>query len=281
MSDLYNKAQEAVDFIKSKIGDFQPLTAIVLGSGLGGAADEQNQEQEIIIEAKDIPGWPVSTAPSHAGKLIFKNIDGRDIVILQGRVHYYEGYSMQEVTFPTRVICMLGIKEYIATNASGGISHWLQSGDIVAVTDHINLMGANPLRGADEPRWNVRFPDMTHAYSPRLLDLMERAASLAGVHNLKRGVYAAFAGPSFETPAEVKMAKILGADLAGMSTVPEIIVANAMGVECGALSCVANKAAGLTGEKLTAQEVLDNMAKSAGALANLLKNLIHELNLAK
>ena len=222
----YDKAQEAVEFIKAKIKDRQVLTAIVLGSGLGQASGSQADEDEIIINAADIPNWPVSTAPGHAGRLIFKNIEGRGIVILQGRVHYYEGYSMQEVTFPTRVVCMLGIKEYIATNASGGISHWLQSGDIVAVTDHINLMGANPLRGKNEARWNVRFPDMTHAYSKRLLDLMERAASLSGVHNLKRGVYAAFAGPSFETPAEVKMAKILGADLAGMSTVPEIIVAN-------------------------------------------------------
>lgn len=185
---------------------------------------------------------------------------------------------MQAVTFPTRVVCMLGIKEYIATNASGGISHWLQAGDIVAVQDHINLMGNNPLIGADEPRWNVRFPDMTHAYSPRLLELMDRAASRAGISNLKRGVYAAFSGPSFETPAEVKMAKILGADLAGMSTVPEIITANAMGVDAGALSCVANKAAGLSDDALTEEEVLREMSKSAQSLAQILKNLVHELN---
>ncbi len=271
----YEQALEALKYIQECSEDFKPLTAVVLGSGLGEAAEDV--EEPVVLKGEDIPNWPVSTAPGHAGQVIMGKIAGRPVVLLQGRVHFYEGYCLQAVTFPTRVLGMLGVRQFVATNACGGIRDDLRTGDIVAVEDHINLMGANPLTGPTEPRWNPRFPDMSHAYSPRLLSLMERAAGSAGVE-LKRGVYAAFMGPSFETPAEVRMARALGADLAGMSTVPEVIVANAMGIETGVLSCVANKAAGLTDGTLTEQEVLDAMAGAAHDLAGVIHALMRVLN---
>ena len=178
---------------------------------------------------------------------------------------------MKAVTFPARIIGMLGVKYYIATNASGAINTSYSAGEIIAVRDHINLMGDNPLRGRNDDRWNVRFPDMSHAYDPDILEI------LAGF-GLKSGVYAAFMGPSFETPAEVKMAGILGADLAGMSTVPEVITANSMGMRVAALACVANMAAGIEQDKtLTAQEVFDNMAETSEKLADLIVKLITKL----
>lgn len=271
----YEQAQEALDFIRRRTGGFQPLTAIVLGSGLGEAAEAVEDPQ--VLWGRDIPNWPASTAPGHAGRLVMGTLEGRPVAVLQGRVHYYEGHSMRAVTFPTRVLGMMGVRQYVATNAAGGIRASLGPGDIAAVTDHINLMGANPLTGPVEPRWNLRFPDMTHAYSPRLLDLLDRAAAQSGV-SLKRGVYAAFMGPSFETPAEVRMARTLGADLAGMSTVPEVIVASAMGLEVAALSCVANKAAGLANQRLTQEDVLEAMMETARSLLKVLRALMRELN---
>ena len=260
----YDDAQQAADFIKKFIID-TPLTAIVAGSGLGDIADVI--ENKIVIDAQDIPNWPRSTAPSHAGKIIAGKIYNRNILLLQGRVHYYEGYSMQAVTFPVRVLKILGVKEYIATNAAGAINKNFIAGDIIAVKDHINLMGNNPLIGANEPRFNVRFPDMTHAYDEKILEILKSLG-------LKTGVYAAFTGPSYETPAEIKMAGILGADLAGMSTVPEVIVANAMKIRTAVLSCVANMAAGISETELTEQEVIENMKKTSSKLAQVIVKLI-------
>ncbi|MBR1486803.1 MAG: purine-nucleoside phosphorylase, partial [Synergistaceae bacterium] len=229
-------------------------------------------ENKIVIDAAEIPSWPSSTAPGHAGKIIIGKIHNRNIILLQGRVHYYEGYSMQAVTFPVRVLKFLGVREYIATNASGAINKNFKIGDIIAVRDHINLMGINPLIGVNEPRFNTRFPDMTHAYNPEILEILKS-------FGLKTGVYAAFSGPSYETPAEIKMAGLLGADLAGMSTVPEIIVANAMKMKCAVLSCVANLAAGISENELMEQEVFDNMKKTSSNLAKLIVNLIKQLEI--
>ena len=244
-----------------------PDVAVVLGSGLGAFAEEL--EDAIAIPYGDIPHFVVSTAPGHAGQVFLGSLRGRPVVLLKGRAHYYEGYSMRQVTLPVRVLGLWGVKQYVATNAAGGMSYSLWPGDIVAVQDHINLMGDNPLIGPAEPRWNVRFPDMTYAYSPRLNDLIERAAAEAGVP-VQRGIYAAFSGPSYETPAEVRMARLLGADLVGMSTVPEVIVANAMGMETAVLSCVANKAAGMSENLLTEEEVLSTMNASSQTLARLI-----------
>ena len=270
----YDRAARALEHIRCAAGDFKPRVAVVLGSGLGSVADEV--EDARILSAAEIPGWPRSTAPGHAGRVVMGTLEGCPVILLQGRVHCYEGYSMQDVTFPVRVLGMMGVRQYVATNASGGVNPELAPGDIAAVQDHINLMGANPLVGPSEPRWNVRFPDMTHAYSPRLLELLDRAAAGAGL-TLKRGVYAAFMGPSYETPAEVRMARTLGADLVGMSTVPEVIVANAMGMETAVLSCVANRASGMGDEHLTEEEVLRVMAESSRSLALLIRGLMRAL----
>lgn len=266
----YEDALEALHFLQNFIKD-TPDFAIVTGSGLGSIADIV--DDKIIIDAHDIPHWPVATAPSHAGKFIYGKIAKANVILLQGRLHYYEGYSLKAVTFPVRIIAMLGAKFYIATNASGAINTNYRPGEIIAIKDHINLMGNNPLNGPNDDRWNTRFPDMSNAYNRNILDILSE-------FGIKQGVYAAFMGPSFETPAEIKMARILGADLAGMSTVPEIITANAMGLKCAGLSCVANLAAGIDPHKtLTAQEVIDVMNASSGKLAQLIINLIKKLNL--
>ena len=264
----YEDALESVRYLQKFITD-TPEIAIVAGSGLGRIADIL--EDKIIIDGENIPHWPNSTAPGHAGKIILGKISGRPVLIMQGRVHYYEGYSMKAVTFPVRVLGMLGVKYYIATNASGAINASYSPGEIIAVNDHINLMGANPLSGSNDDRWNVRFPDMSHAYAPEILEI------LSGF-GLRQGVYAAFMGPSFETPAEIRMARTLGGDLAGMSTVPEVITANAMGMKVAVLSCVANMAAGIEPDKtLTGQEVLDNMAAASEKLADLIVKLVGKL----
>ncbi|MBQ3447958.1 MAG: purine-nucleoside phosphorylase, partial [Synergistaceae bacterium] len=227
---------------------------------------------KVTIDVHEIPHWPSSTAPGHSGKLIIGKISGRPVLLQQGRIHPYEGYPFKAVTFPVRVFGMLGVKEYIGTNASGAVNPSYSPGEIIAVRDHINLMGTNPLIGPNEPRWNERFPDMSHAYDPELVAFLEGLG-------LKTGVYAAFIGPSFETPAEVRMARILGADLAGMSTVPEVITANAMGMRVCVLSCPSNMAAGLEPEKsLTGQEVLDKMSETSEALSAIIVKLMDRLN---
>lgn len=269
MTNTYKQAQEAVDFLK-KILPARPRTVIVSGSGLGDIAEIV--ENKIIIDSKEIPNWPRSTAPGHAGKILAGEIEGREVLFLSGRVHYYEGHSMNAVIFPTRVLALLGAKEFIATNASGAINKNFLPGDIIAVKDHLNLMGVNPLIGPHVPEFGERFPDMSHAYNPEMLKILKGLG-------LKQGVYIAFSGPSFETPAEIKMAGILGADLVGMSTVPEVIAANSMGMKVAVLSCVANMAAGVLPEAtLSGQEVLDNMKLYSKKLADILINFIKILN---
>ncbi|MBQ3394919.1 MAG: purine-nucleoside phosphorylase [Synergistaceae bacterium] len=265
----YSDAQEALNYIKQFIkSDIQ--TAIITGSGLGDIANIITDK--IIIDTKKIPNWPSHTAPGHEGKLIAGIIEGRNAIIFQGRVHYYEGHSMKAVIFPVRVAGMLGVREMIITNASGAINTNYKPGEIIAVRDHINLMGDNPLTGKNESRWNERFPDMTNAYDKEMLNMLSSMG-------LKQGVYIAFTGPSFETPAEVRMAGILGADLAGMSTVPEVIAANSMGMRVAVLSCAANMAAGiLPDKKLTGQEVLVVMKESSHELSEIIKRLIKQLN---
>lgn len=265
----YNEAQQALKYIQ-QLTDIIPKTAIISGSGLGDIADII--DDQAIIPAQDIPNWPSSTAPGHSGRIIIGTISGRPVIMLQGRLHCYEGYSMKAVTFPTRVLGTMGVQEVIITNASGAVNVNLRSGDIVAVRDHINLMGSNPLTGPNESRWNERFPDMTHAYSPELLAMLHDMG-------IPQGVYAALYGPSFETPAEVRMLGILGADVVGMSTVPEVITANAMGLKVCVLSCVANMCAGIeSGKLMSGQEVLDVMKASSKKLAEIIKTLIDRMN---
>jgi purine-nucleoside phosphorylase len=272
--DTYpEKVEAALAWLKERIPN-RPLAAIVLGSGLGSLADRL--EDPISIPFAEIPHWPVSTAPGHAACLVFGRLAGRNVVVQQGRVHYYEGFSMKEVTFSTRVYGTWKIPYYIPTNASGGIHHGLRTGDIVLIQDHINLLGTNPLIGPNPEEWGPRFPDLVRAYDPELQLLAEEVARENGIL-LKRGTYVAFTGPSFETPAEIRMARVLGADLVGMSTVPEVIVARHMGMRTCAFSCVANPAAGMTGQSLTHQEVLDEMEKSSASLLRLVEGVVRRL----
>jgi purine-nucleoside phosphorylase len=263
------KIVEAVNFLQENIPKI-PKMAIVLGSGLGDFVKEI--EGSVVIPYKDIPFWPESTVPGHAGQLVCGNIGKNYVVTMNGRVHYYEGYSMDEVTFPVRVCGMLGVKTLILTNASGGINYGLSPGDLVLTYDHINFMGVNPLRRKDLNGFEPRFPDMTFLYDEELMKLCEKIASDNGI-SLKRGVYIAFSGPSFETPAEIRMARIMGADVVGMSTVPEAMVAKQMGMRVCAISCVANYAAGMEAKPLTHEEVLEEMKKASKKLKVLLRGL--------
>ena len=264
----YDDAQDALEYLR-KLIPFKPVTAVVSGSGLNDIA--ALIDAPVTINAADIPHWPSSTAPGHAGKITAGKIHGRPSIILQGRVHCYEGYSMKAVTFPVRVLGMMGVKEYIATNASGAVNTALTTGEIIAVRDHINMMGDNPLTGQNDSRWNERFPDMTRAYDPAMLEI------LSGL-GLKTGIYAAMFGPSFETPAEIRMLRMFGADVVGMSTVPEVITAHAMGMRVAVLSCAANMAAGVDPDHtLTAEEVLDAMKVCAQKLTEIIAELIDKL----
>lgn len=271
---MKDKVTETIDFLYNRFGT-APDAAVVLGSGLGAFADEL--QKKVVIPYADIPNWPVSTAPGHAGRLVFGQLAEKRVVVLQGRVHYYEGYSMEDVVFPVRAVSAWGVKTYVATNAVGGIDYSLLPGDIVLLYDHINFMGANPLRGPDTPGWNPRFPDMTHAYDRELLKIMERAAISEGIP-VVRGVYIAFPGPSFETPAEIRMARLLGGTVVGMSTVPEVITANATGMKVCALSCVANYAAGMTEAALSGEDVIEEMGKGSNKLIRLLKRFFQEMH---
>jgi len=273
---LYEKVAEAREFIKKQT-DIKPDIAVILGSGLGSFADKIEDAQ--IIPFGDIPYWPHSTAPGHAGKLILGHFMGHDIAVMQGRVHYYEGYSMDEVTFPVRVLGELDVRVMLATNASGGISEGyakVAPGTIVGVYDHINYMGVNPLIGENNSKWGERFPDMTTAYDLEFLDLFESIAKKESI-NFSRGVYIAFTGPSYETPAEIRMARIMGANVVGMSTVPEVIVANHMGLRVAVLSCVANYAAGRLDKKINEKEVLTEMSKISANLNILISDFIKQV----
>lgn len=272
---LSEKVELAKEYIKTKI-EAVPDIAVVLGSGLGSLADEV--ESQVIIPYTDIPYWPRSTVTGHAGRLVIGKLHGTPVIMMQGRVHYYEGYSMTEVTFPTRVLAVLGIKAIVLTNASGGVNTDIKPGTIVAIQDHINYMGINPLIGENNPDWGVHFPDMTMAYDRDFIKLTCDIAEREGIL-LRKGVYIAFSGPSFETPAEIRMARILGADVVGMSTVPEVIAANHMGVRVCGISCVANYGAGITDNKLTHQEVMDAMNAASGSLCKLVSKFIKEVKL--
>jgi purine-nucleoside phosphorylase len=267
------KTAEALAAICRK-GAPRPDIGMILGSGLGGVADAISDA--ITIPYEEIPYWPRTTALGHAGRLVIGSLEGMTVVAMQGRVHYYEGYSMDEVTFPVRILGELGIKTLIATNASGGINLGYKPGDLVAIYDHINYMGINPLIGANNEQWGPRFPDMTYAYDRGYITMLENAAREERV-TLHKGVYIAFTGPSYETPAEIRMARTMGADLVGMSTVPEVIAANHMGIKVAGISCVSNYAAGVTPEKLHHQAVLDGMTRAAESMVRLIRAFLRAL----
>ena len=247
----YTRAAEA---IRDRIGDFSPEIALVLGSGLGGLAELI--PAPLVIPYGEIPGFSASTAPGHAGRLVLGELEGRAVAVMQGRLHAYEGYSFEEVCFPLRVLRLLGCDKLLITNASGGVNLDFRAGDICLITDHMKFFMDSPLRGENLPEFGVRFPDSTHLYTPRLQEVARQAARDLG-ERIVEGVYMYFPGPSYETPAEIRAIRTLGGDLVGMSTVPEVIAAGHAGMEVLGFSLVSNAAAGITGETLTEQEVLD------------------------
>ena len=254
----FDQVSEASAFLKTKLGPLTPEIGIVLGSGLGAVADAI--ANPTIVPCAEIPHFPPSTVEGHSGRIVAGRIGGVPVVVMQGRVHFYEGYSPQQVTFPMRVLGALGLRAVVLTNAAGGIAEGYRIGQLVALADHINFMGFNPLNGPNEPRFSfrpgagLRFFDMTEAYSKRLRSLAQQAATAEGFR-LEEGVYLAVSGPSFETPAEIRAFRTLGATLVGMSTVPETIVARHMGIEVLGISCVTNLASGLGAKQLSHEEV--------------------------
>ena len=269
---MQDKLKQASKFIQS-ISSAQPKIGIILGSGLGDFVDQVYDK--IIIPYKDIPFFKKTTVEGHAGQLIFGTIKGVQIVILQGRIHGYEGHSMEEVVFPVRLLSMLGISILILTNAAGGINLKYQPGDLVIIKDHINLMGKNPLIGPNQIEWGPRFPDMSHAYNPELNNILEKAAKSLG-HPVQLGVYAGVLGPSYETPAEIKMIRILGADMVGMSTVPETIAAKHLGLKVCGISCITNMGAGITEQTLKHEDIKQEALKAMDLFTNLLTHSIEK-----
>ena len=271
--DVMNAAQ----YVRAKLGRLHPHLGIVLGSGLGAAAE--SVMNPIVIPYEDIPNFPRSTVEGHSGRLIAGTLGGSPVVVMQGRVHFYEGHQPEAVTFPMRVMGALGIRAAILTNAAGGISDKYRIGQLVLISDHINMMGWNPLAGPNEARFafgrqgcGLRFFDMSDAYSKRLRELAIRAASLEG-EKLDEGVYLAVSGPSFETPAEIRAYRTMGATLVGMSTIPETIVARHMGIEVLGISCVTNLASGLSATPLSHAEVFEAGRQVERKLADLLERL--------
>jgi len=267
---LYERAEHAARVIRSRTTE-TPRVAIVLGSGLGGFADDF--EDAVRIPYEDIPGFAQSTAQGHAGQLVVGKVDHVPLLAMQGRVHYYEGYSLEQVTFPIRTFKFLGIKTLILTNASGGVNVQLTQGALMVLSDHLNLMGDNPLRGPNDPRFGPRFPDMTAVYSPELQEIVIEEARELGIE-IRRGIYAALSGPSYETPAEIHLMRNLGADAVGMSTVPEAIVARQMDIEVLGISCITNMAAGISDEPINHEEVMATGDRVRTTFTQLLRGVV-------
>ena len=272
-STLFDKAAEAADVISART-PLRPTLGIVLGSGLGSFA--QKVEQPTAIPYADIPHFPQSTVPGHGGRLLIGTVSGVPVAVMQGRVHAYEGYSSDEVTFPIRVLGRLGVKTLVLTNAAGGINEAFRQGQLVLISDHINLSGRNPIAGPHDERFGPRFFDMSEAYSLRLRTLAKKAAEDMNL-DLEEGVYVSVLGPSFETPAEIRAFRTMGADLVGMSTVQETIAARQMGIEVLGISCVTNLAAGIQATPLSHEEVLETGRAVEARLAELLTRLVARL----
>ena len=270
-------AKTSADKVRARIGDAAPDIAIILGSGLGGLVDDI--ENAVRVPFADIPGFPEPTVVGHAGALVSGNLSGRRVIALAGRFHMYEGHSPALAAFPVRVMHALGARILFASNAAGGIRSDLAAGDLMIIEDHLNLTFTNPLTGALQ-EGDERFPDMSQPYDRQLRDLLYAAGEKVGVP-LRAGVYACLAGPSFETRAEVRMLQTLGADAVGMSTVPEVIVARAMGMGVAAMSCIANAASGTTDAPVLHTDVLEVTARAAKRFQSVLRAFVAELPSAK
>ncbi len=278
MSEFYSLEQidRITDFVRSKTS-YHPQIGIILGSGLGGLAS--SVESATIIPYKDIPEWPVSTVIGHQGHLVMGKFEGKEVIVMQGRVHYYEGYSMSQVALPVRVMQRLGVEILIVTNAAGAVNPNLTPGDLMLITDHINLIGMaglNPLRGPNIDELGTRFPDMSRAYDPGLTDLARKVALDESIP-LQEGIYICLAGPSFETPADVRFLRLIGADAVGMSTIPEVITARHGGMRVLGISGISNKAS-LDGETISSnEEVLTAGEKISPLLTTLIRGVLRRL----
>ncbi len=271
---LFSRLEYALAWIRGRT-DLRPRAGVVLGSGLGSFA--ARLARSVVVPYDEIPEFPISRVPGHAGRLVIGNLEraGKTLTVaaLQGRVHGYEGWKADEVAFGVRALCLLGAKLVVLTNAAGGVSERVSPGQLVLIEDHLNLSGQNPLAGPNDDRLGPRFPDLTDAYDPRLGALLAATAARLEIP-LGRGIYACMAGPSYETPAEIRMLRTLGADLVGMSTVPEVIAARHMGVPVVAVSLVTNRAAGLAGKPLSHEEVAAVAAREGERLAALLAEFL-------
>ena len=270
MNPVYEKLKNCYESVRSKI-DFEPKVALVLGSGLGKFAEEIDVAASISYS--EIEGFPMSTVPGHAGQYVFGYVDGVPVVCMQGRVHYYEGYPISDVVLPIRLMAMLGAKFLFLTNASGGINRDFKAGDFMVITDHISTFAPNPLIGPNIDEIGTRFPDMSSVYNPILCDIILQVAEDFNI-SVQQGIYAQLTGPSFESPAEIRMLGKLGADAVGMSTVVEAIAANHMGMKICAVSCVCNLAAGISENPLTHDEVQEAAAKAAPLFKQLVRETI-------
>ncbi len=272
-NDLLKRINEAKDYIVSKSG-FAPEIALILGSGLGDMAEEA--ENKITIDYKDIPNFPVSTVQGHKGRLVFGTIRGRKVVFMQGRFHYYEGYGMEDVVFPVWVFKALGVKKLVVTNAAGGVNIDYKPGDLMLIRDHINYTNNNPLIGPNIEEFGPRFPDMSEAYSRELQEIVKVCASQNGIA-MREGTYIFLTGPSYETPAEIKAFRILGADAVGMSTVPEVVAANHCGIKPVGISCITNMAAGILDQPLNHREVMETADRVKESFTKLIKSVIENI----
>ncbi len=269
-----NRARRAAEYVKGRLADRQPETALVLGSGLGAVAE--SIVQPVTIEYSEIPDFPVSTVPGHAGRIVMGELEGQEVMVFQGRFHYYEGYSMEDVVLPVRVMALLGVRNLILTNAAGGINTSFEPGDLMCIRDHIKLTGLSPLRGPNIDEFGPRFNDMSDAYSRELRSIIQEAAARPGT-KLQQGVYAYMTGPSFESPAEIQMLRTLGADAVGMSTVPEVIVAAHAGIRAAGISTITNMAAGILDQPLSHEEVMETGAMVKDKLLSLIRDVLRTI----
>ena len=271
--DYFAKIREALQYLKTRTS-LEPEIGIVLGSGLGNLAELI--ENPVKVSFSEIPHFPVSTVEGHDGKMIFGHLEGKTVLVLKGRVHHYEGYSMQEVTFPIRIMQAIGVKTLILSNACGGLSADLEVGELVLIKDHINLVGENPLRGKNEEKLGPRFPDMSKAYDHELIEIAEKVASQQAIKLTKR-VYAIVSGPCYETEAEANFLRIIGADIVGMSTVPECIVANHAGMKVLGISCVTDISPPHGTEEITHEMVVEIALRVQPVFIKLVKSILKEL----
>lgn len=272
-ASLYERAEQAARFIRSR-SNTDVSVAIVLGSGLGGFADEL--ANAVAIPYIDIPGFARATVEGHAGRMVIGEAGGILVAAMQGRFHFYEGYSLEEVTFPIRVLKLLGVRTLILTNAAGTLNVEFTPGSLMVIGDHLNLLGDNPLRGQNDERFGPRFPDLTNTYERELQDIVIKEANAMGLE-IRRGIYAALAGPSYETPAEIHMVRTLGADAVGMSTVPEAIVARHMNIRVVGISCITNLAAGVSDRPVDHSQVMATGERVQESFTQLLRRILLKL----